>query len=540
MIRDLIEPLILLISSLITLIFNYFKIPITAYQQIIVVLMVVLLVLYNKFSPENNSKKFFGRVLNLCLLLVTSLIVELLIFSTGAIFSPFLILLHLYTLGLSFLLNLRSAMTFLVLSISVLAIGLKINPSQIELIKEDPGTVLLYTASMIVVIPLSYLLATKYHLKEELSLMLSKKVKAGESILESLYELVIITDTNLNIVSINEAIEKLLKEEESQIIGKNILDVIKLQDLQNSPIDVNFLSVRQVIEEKSSRKIPNLLLYTKSKVAPFRVSIQVRPILDAEGKVDQLSFVITEGSNETNEALHTDLLKAENTQKSKIAYIKDRLLKLGMADLSTQIDLIDKIQQDLKVAGEIEDHPIKESAKLTDVAYLAKQTVSEKQGLSQGLKVGLTFSIPDSEAKEKSILSLKESSLTPKLLPTSDFTIPLDAKWLKIMISQLIDLSLLLGFKKSGNVGVSVSKISDSSLNIDIIAPEGISEKQAPGLFEKYYPKLPNHTTLQIGSGLEGFIAKSISNQLSIPLSVRSYTNQTSFIISIGRKVRSF
>lgn len=531
------QVLAILIASLLTIALSYFKISIITYQQILIVLMIAALIFYNFYSSRKTIHKIPSFLFTFVVLLFSTFFVQLLVISTGAVFSPFFILFHLYSITLSFLLSFLASLAFVLLTLISLGVNIYFNPNELKLIKDDPGTVLLYGVSFLVIIPLAQIITKKYHIKDELSKILSHKVQVGESVLESLSELVVITDPNLKIVSVNEALKRLLNTSDSEVVDKNLFDILILKDSDEQPATLESVSIDKVLVEHTSRIVSGFLLFVPSKVAPFRVSIQIRPIIDGQGKIDQLSFVITEGQGISSSS--HDIEEAFKDQENRIEMLREELKKRSLSNLDTQVELIDKTEQDILILEEIEDHGIKERSILTDVAELTQNIVNIKQIFASSLGVALKFNLEEDDTKEASMLALKKQNVAISLL-SSDFTTPLDPKWVKILISEIIDIAILLSINTNNRfVEIHLIKNPDPSLvNINITTSFSIIESDNNFLFEKFYPKLKQKKILNLSTGLEGFISKTIANQLNIPLIIRNYTNHTAFIISLERKVR--
>ena len=106
--RDFVISLIIFAcSSVIVLVFVNYVVPIRAIAQFIALLLVVILIAINMFyyASVHTEGKWF-------LLFLTTLVVQLLVVSTGGLQSPFLILFHLQALGISLLLNLNASLLF--------------------------------------------------------------------------------------------------------------------------------------------------------------------------------------------------------------------------------------------------------------------------------------------------------------------------------------------------------------------------------------------------------------------------------------------
>lgn len=540
MLSFLLEFALMLGASLLTLILSYYKISITIYQQIIIFLMLMMLIIYNRLF-SSQSKIFPTAVLIKIILFTTALFIQLLIISTGGVFSPFLILLHLFVLGVSFLLEIKTAFSFLLFSTVTLAIHSLLNPFQLQLVRQDLGTVLVYILSFVVIIPLAQFIAKKYHLKEELSTLLSKQVKVWGSILESMNELVLITDPSLRLIFINEAAEKLLSLNQDQAKGIQLFDAISLKDKQGNPANSESLPISTVLTDKASRIVSGFYLYTKNRATPYSVSIQIRPIISGKGDIEQLSFVMTEGVIPQDQQ-HSDLVKARAIENLRLENLKKELQSLGLTDLSSQLELINKAEQDLRLVQELEDHPIKEQPVFTDVAFLTNDIFLKKQTFAKFLGVELSLVLGSAGIKEESFMSLKKSDINPRNLPISDYAVPIDSRWLEILIEKIVDLSILLSSTiRNSRVQILFNLEDKEYMRLYIISncPK-LSRKELKELFDKYYGKLTLSTNLKYGSGMEGFIANAISSQLNIPIQVQfsTYPNRTTFVISIPRKAR--
>ncbi len=517
------------LSSGLTIFLSYKQLPVTLYQQIIAVLLIVLVVVISRFSNFSNFSKSKKRLMIFCILFLSTLFIQLLIISTGGLFSPFFILFHLFALSISFLLDNATFLAFLASVCLVTGIDLKLNPFKLQLLKDDPGKTLLLGISLFIIIPLAQFISKKYHIKEELSKLLSKQVKMDEGIFENLNELVLITNKDLKAVFVNDALKKILDLTDNEFKLKDLFEILNLKNLEGKKISKSDLSIDAILKDGAGRILNNFLLYTNKKVTPFKVNIRIRPITDSESKISQLSFVITEGSTFGDlKEEHIDLKRAEETIKLHFDSFKKQFESIASPALNIQAELVEKAQEDLFLAKEVEDHPIKEQQSLSNVAVIAKQVVQEKQKLAKALQVPLTVELPGEE----------DNDLDRSI---SDFLVPIDGKWLKILINKVIDLSLLLssGVKPS-KVFLRLSKISPY---INIVCSGNfptLKEEDKELLLKLYYGNLNETTNLKFGSGLEGFIIKSIVTQLNLDFEIRlnPKLNDLAFIIKFTQNTR--
>lgn len=534
MFRKLSGPIVILISSTLVLALNLSKAPLTIYQQIILLLMIILIYLISPISFAKKILKFLSPTqLYYSILFLSTLLTQLLIISTGAFFSPFLILIHLYTLTLGFLVNLGSSFSFLTFSLINLGFYSYINSAQLNLLREDPGTLLLYLLSFIVVIPLAQVISKKYHFKDELAKLLTKQIRLNESILENLSELVFITDPKSQIISVNEAVKKTLNLTDSELVGKPLLEVLNLKDAQNLPTTFESLSVESVASESISKIVSDLYLITKKHPAPIKINLQIRPITDKGSITEQLSFIINQSGGGTVEMLqHKDLEQAREKYQSQTEVLVKVLLEKRLFHEALQTQLSIETFKDILVAQELEDHPVKTKIKLIDLAELASKVVVANSNLAKFLNVSLSFKLPDSEVKEYFALKLRRSNLDPNNLPIPDFAAPLDSYWTNILINELTKLALLLSYKADKHEVFLIPERSGSKLTVKIVLSNpGLLKEEIQQLFIKYYDKLGYKTNLSLGSGLEGSIAKDISTVLGVP--IRVSTNPSNLEIAI-------
>lgn len=535
------ESLVFLLSSVIVVIWSYFKIPTNISQIVVAALLIIIVIFSSRFllisTAENRNKHF--RYL---LLLLISLFVQFLINTTGGFLSPFLILLHISYLGISFLLSLPLALVFLFFSLATISVNVMLNQNLSTLLLGDPGAVILYIISFVVIIPTSQFLTYNYHLKDVLFRVLKESIlikeRREEMITGSLSELILVTDNNFNIQSFNETVEKTLRLSQGDILNHPILEVLPLQDKEGHRPNMQQLSMENIFANKVSTTISTLYLQTISKTQPEPVIIRIRPITDSLGQIRQLVFIITDAAL-SHLQKHLNIDQAHTRRQMLIQNIRDTIIKSQPKSTSIGVELLAKTDEDILTAFEIEDHAIKESVSLQDIAWISQQTVAASQQFAASLDVSVEFSIPEEEAAEKELLHFLSTDYPRESLPISDFTALVDKNWFKIAINKFLDLAILLASGETKRVvKVSVSQVHVTSLRIVITTPTPpLSTQDQKDLFAEYYGNLGINSNLRFGSGLEGFIAKTITTQLNIPLEVKYLGNpsELAFILTLSR-----
>lgn len=534
-----------LLSSAVAFVLIFYKVPTTVLQQGVALLLVILLVISRKFIFPKDSEiadsQISGKTFRLFLLILSSLFVQLLVISSGGFFSPFLITMHLYTLGVSFLLKISSAISFLVLSLMVLFASTFLNPTLFTIFKEDPGSAVIYLVSFIVIIPLAQFLMSTYHLKDTISKLLTAHIEMGEkreqSILSGLEEMVIVTDMNLKVLSFNEALEKNLNLP-GEILGSSLLSVIRLKDKDGNPATFKSLSIDKVLKDRVIHIVDGFTLETKSTIN-LRVSIQIRPVTDPTGEINQIAFVITDVRPASLE-IHSEFERAQAKQKAVFGEIREELNSASRTNESIRLLLLEKNEDDLFIAKELEDHPFRKMTAYLDLAEVCQLITVQKLPIANALGVNLKF-VPTKDAKEQAYLSLKQSYLSPENLPPSEYSVPHDSRWLKVLIEKIVDIAILLVSGKVGAyVNLSLGKLEDQVVTVSINAfPVELSEAEKEDLLKEYFGNLMSKTNLRLGSGLEGFIAQIVSSNLNLPLDMQVDENILSIKFQISKLITS-
>lgn len=520
-----IESGVLLLSSVITLILitqvslDFVK------SSTIILQILIFLILVSKFL----SKKISQKIIKTGFVFLSSIFIQLLVVSTGAFYSPFFILINLYTLGLSFLVNLSSAFIFLASSVLILVTYLQVNKSIQEAFFNDPGAALLNLASYIVIIPLAITLNQYYYLKDSVLKLLNKEINVNkqqqQSVLKGIDELVLTTDTNLNILSTNDAVEKLLNLSTGEVVNHNLLQIFNMKDSSGDPANILTLSIDKILADNTTRIIKDIYIYTKSRPAPYKVTAQISPIIESGNKVTQLSIILSNTKDGSSDIISHEILESSKKRQQQMAdIIKEEVRKANIPHLRTQVELFSKSEDDLITALDLEDHPIKEVVNLSDIADLTKKALNEKLNLAQSLRVNLKMFLDPSQSNEEAFLALSDPTLKNTFSLNSELTAPVDARWLKILTQKLLDISLLLSSATANSqVEVRLLNQGNTQIAISILAtPVKLKEKDLEELFKPYYGTLATTSNLKLGSGLEGFIAKTISLQLNLPIEVKA------------------
>lgn len=529
------EIILFFLSTFITFILTIRQVPVAFLQQITVIMLIALVFLSKKIFSSGQT--VLTKALRLAGIFLSSFLIQLFVFSTGGFHSPFLILFHFYTLAASFLLSLEAGLAFVTLSVVSLLLASYSNIGSLNIFKDDPGTGIIYMVSFVVIVPLAQLLIRNYQLKDTISKALARYLQLseskGESILQNVNELVIVTDKELKIISVNTAFEKMFKIHTIDVRGKDLLEAVPLINSQGETLVKEALSLDKVFLNKTTILLGDFYLKFPSKKK--KVIIQISPILDKEEEVDQIIFVISETRLSGEIEKHVSLDEALKRHSEVGEVLKKSLLDIKHPELATYAQLFAKQEEDLITLIEIEDHPMKEVDAILDIALICQKKILEKGELAKALNVSLKVDLPKEEVSERIIFDIaKEKEATSSDWSFSHFAVPIDEKWFSIVIQKLLDLAILLS-SSYPKAGVVLSLLRDEigvEVKIKANFPK-ISDQKLEELFIKYYGSLGQSTNLKLGSGLEGFIAKVISDELNIVLGVESSDDPPQLIFTL-------
>src|SRR3989344_1534938 len=243
-----------------------------------------------------------------------------------------------FSFACSFFFSFQIALVFLVCTVIVLGVNTLFSPVLLSSFVTDPVTPLAYFISFFSMLPLAYLLSERYHLKDKLANMLSSQIAVEETILESLHEIVIVTDTSYRILSVNEAAERALHRSRVELINVPLFSVLYVKDKNGNLLKGDALSIA-AISEKAKKgmalTIQDLLLLTTGE-GPNKVSLQVKPIADIEGKVSQISFIISDAIQRV-EDIHKDLELATTKHQAMIENLKQLLRRENLFELNAKL-----------------------------------------------------------------------------------------------------------------------------------------------------------------------------------------------------------
>lgn len=514
MVQFLLQSFVFVLASLTSAGLIYLSHTYQFYQQLIPVLLIIDIAIASRIKSNDNPNLNLPKVL---IIYTSSLLVQTIVISSGGFYSPLLILLHIFTLGAILLLGSSSPILFLVSSLGVLIFHISYDKNLYQFFQNDPWSVAIYALSIVIVIPLALYLSHSNSVKTKFNNFLKDYIEMSEkrqkSILTALSNMVIITDKNLNVASINIAVERLLRTSIHQVQGKPISEILTLKDAQGVRIIFDNLPIKEALHDKATHIVEGYYLETKIEALAKPITLQIRPLTDPSNEVTQIVFVLTDPLVKVGFNTHPSVADTVKKRDALLKLLTNSSTPLSESSAQQVIMLITHLEEDILTVQEMEDHPLQEVIGFVDLVTIAKQTIALKSYfyLSIGNVPEVTFEDPDKS--ESAFLNLHMEDLGQ--INLSKYTAAVDSYLLKLLLEKIFDLSVILSSTSKVQVGFS---IVPDNVKIDITFPSlSLAEKDLPNLFTKNYPGI-KLASLQKSSGLEGYIISKISRALSLPI----------------------
>lgn len=511
-------------SSFYVLIINSLAFSSRSLLQALVVLTLPLIIILYKFSRQ-SWREFGTRAGKLFFILWGTIIVQLLVLATGGFQSPFLVLIHLFMLGLSFTFTFSISLLFLLFSLIVIFVDLSSTQVLWTLIYNDPELILLQLVSLIVIVPLAYLTSKQYHMKDTLAKILQIKMRTTEKIFESIPEIILITDEQFRIISTNDAATRTLQSSRSELIGKPLFDVLFIKDK-----DSRLVSAKNLFPQ-GSKALPSLnpddrFTLVTSPVSERNVKLQIHAVNQAGEMLSQISFIIS-FVNASENIFSITLDQARARYEALIQSIKIQLQTEG---LKKEMFLLEKIENDTYMVETLKTNKQTTISRI-DLAKLCKQIVLLNQDFAKSLHVQTQATLPNFGKEDIAPLTVKNYPVEPEQLTGPFFTIECDPQKIELLIKKLFDIGILLASSEvTPQVVLSTKRVQDALLiTLSATSPTITSQDQLD-ILKPYYSSQLQKTNLSLGSGLEGYLIKRITEMLNLPLTI-SYEKENSQII---------
>lgn len=532
----ILTTLLFITSSAISFGLIYFKLSSVFSQQIISVVLLFSVILLGKF---NGVKKQSTPWQTGVAVLLSSFLVQMLVVSSGGLYSPLLIVVHIYTLGAIFLLNSKTPVFYLVLTLAVLSAQLKYDPILAGTFANDPWTAVIYGLSFLIIIPLALYLSHNYFIKDAFTKILKNYIKMQEqkevSILTALNDLVVVTDQTLTVISINTSVEKYLQIDKQDILGQKLFNVFTFKDMSGNVGNAASLSIDVALQDKASRFVEGFMLETRGNIKPKPVLIQVRPLSDVQGVVSQIVFVMSEPVAKREEHSHETLNEAIKRKNALLDTFASITSTTPYESVKAKIGLITHIEEDIFLAQELEDHALTEKPSLSDLVLLSNKMLDQNKVLADFLSVKTAINYYDPEGTEASFVKLHESQTSDVDLSPSIYSLPIEKRFVGIIISKMIQIGLLTASSTPYKaITMDASQDNERKIYLKVLMPNpGLTESELVDVFVLNNPVTGQKNHLAFGSGLEGFLFKKLCIILNIPYQLQLAENGAKISLEI-------
>lgn len=518
--KNIIALGVFLYASVLIWVFGYFSLPPIFMLQITGIITLIMIgALY--VLHQTHVKVDVLRQGRWIFLFLANLLTQLIIIITGGLYSPFFVLYHLGGITISLLFTPSIALLFILTSLMNMLLSVYFMPHIMQELLQDPVTIVLYLLSFLSIAPIGYLLAQRYHLKDTLFSYMANKVQVEESILADLQELVFVIDTETKILSLNDAVERTLRRSRSELFHQPLFEVVFIKDTNGTLVDNKLVQLEEIMHKNEMKTYSDLLLLTTG--SPLRkVMMRITPIHRIEGNISQCSVIITaQQTSQTSEKTHKLLDEIQLQHEAYAEDMKKRLQAQGLTDLAARMVLLAKTEKDMITTRVLEDHGITEQKVMIDLARLVRETTDMEQEFADIAHVLLTFNLANFTKEDIAPLVTNVFSISPEQFTGPFFTTACDVKYVGLLIQKLIEVAVLLAAsQKNPIIGVSVERL-EQDIQIKISGPcPALTPDEQEAIFIQQYGELRTKAQMYTGSGLEGYMAKSISTYLNIPLSV--------------------
>ena len=509
-------------------------------QKVLVVPVIIFIfVLY--YSARNSWKLFTNPNDKWLFLFGGTAFIQILVLATGGLQSPFLILVHLLMIGISFLFSFAISLLFLFASFIVIFVDMSFYRDVFQSVLSDPNTILLQIISLLSIIPLAYIVSQQYHAKELVSRFLQKKVERDEAILSNVSEMIIITDNQGRILSVNDAATRTLQQSQAELLEKSLFNVLLMRDQQNKAVTKEtFFSGGDMIKKPQNSSEIFTLMGTPT---PERtVTVLVQNMQQTESTDGEITFIITH-TNQTGKEKNITLDKARARYDALIQNIKKQLMHKQLQAIKTDITLVEKIENDTYTFQALRAEKKRPTLVRIDIAQLCKQTVLFNQDFAKRLGVQTNFAFHNFGEKDLDPLAVK-SGFKAENMTGPFFTVTCDTKKIEIIIAKMLDLAVFLSSplerNVEGKVSLGVQPSTDNAVIITLSATcPPLTQEQINDLFVPYYDTLASKTNVGLGSGLEGALIKELTDRLGLKIMTQKEKTEESqmvFTLKIPKK----
>lgn len=530
--------LILGIGSLLILASGF---SLTSVMQILVFLMIVIII-FSKLAQGELARKFRGQAFIVGVLPVI-LFLYILIFSTGGLASPFLILSHFLAIGTSFVISPATAVSFIIATVFLIVGHLATDQQARIFAQSNLFPTILYFLSYISLIPFAYILAKQYKFKEEWAQILEKQIATSktqeEILLKNITSAVFLLNPNFEVVFLNQSATR-ISGFGKEAVGQDFFKLFAFKDKDGRVLASYSLPLPQTLSSKVPTSIENIQMQVKDKKY-LRINMKILPAIASEGTLGLI--LIVEDLAKEKEQTHKKESTASQAltrflifladQKRLITQVKNQE-RLDFEKLISQNQELEHLAQDFIYALRLESGNIGYLATIVDIGELLQEIIYELQPQAQQRNIILVAKpLTETVQPTQPRFSLR-IPLAKRMFPI--ISVIGNFSWIKDSLKRIFEIVFILS-KNGDKLEIAVDRREGLGQIQITTSIRDISKELAPDLLEKFYGKLQDMPALSQTSGLEGFIAKSLIERMGGNISISSLDNSTLiFVITFGLK----
>lgn len=481
----------------------------------IIVLSGLLIFASSRLFFEKIRLKFGARLAYLFEGFPVLLFVYLLVFATGGISSPFLVLTHFLALAVAFLLSPNLALGFILITISFLSVHSYTDHSAKAFLFESPFAVILYFIAYLALIPLAYVLAREYKVKEEWVRRLQKQLalsrREEEELLGNIADPVFVLNRNFEVVFANKVAMDWGGFSQKDL-GQYFFHLEEVKDKDGKTLDAQSLSFPAVLETKNPTVIENVGLSKKSGFG--KVDLKLLPVISEEGGSLGIILIAKEPRAQIKKVGEPALALSRFAeliarQKNELFSLEKKTSPQNLSSLSQQTEILENLAQDFVYSLQLEAGEVGAISGIFDLGQVISGVFEREKATAAEMSVKL-------EEKGK----------------FSQAFVLGNVAWTNDALLRIFKLAIDL-CEKGKNVTVELLHEKELVKLQFIVETSVIPKEKEQNLFEKFYGELAGLKSLADTTGLEGYIAKNLIERMGGSISVESISSPPLLVFTI-------
>lgn len=456
-------------------------------QVLAVTILIIILVtrfVLPRFQDKRPQLAYFIQFAPL------SLFVYLLVFSTGGLASPFLILTHLFAIGMAFLISPATSMSYVLITAFFIIINISNDPTAYQLIGESPFAVLLYALAYGAILPFSQYIAKIYKQKDawvsELSEMLVTSKQEEERLLKNIEDAVVVISRENKITFVNKAVGEKFGYKESDLSVKNFFEALKFKDNTGNNLPGEKLPLAGVFATKNEARVDKLQVLAKDGEYK-RVNLKILPVIEHTGEVPGVIVIFKEYSE--REASQSETFE-----------------KIGATLPKNPPERLRVLAQDLLLMLQLDSQATEGLSEFVDIARILEKEMFRFSEAAKSKKVRLFYPSP----VNTTTLPKSARVILPERKTSFESVFTLASQKLLVKAFDRIFRFALIASRQEATLETSVVVEKDVVRISFLLDTDSLTDDKVPLLFNKFGTQTTGQKSLSAATGLEIPIAESI------------------------------